>query len=82
MNPSLLPEDYYLVRLNSKATTPGLELNQNSKSIIIDSYSRLPLAQKIILDQKLYQYVLHKGDVEPLTDKFNSTEFIVEKMEV
>ena len=49
----------------------------------MDSMDRLPLAQKIILDKKLYQYVLFMGGdvmIEKVSMKFENTEFIVEKV--
>lgn len=83
INPSLLPEDYYLIRLQRKQ--PCLELNENQKTIVMDSLERLTLAQKIILDKKLYQYVVYrpgKAEIEALAEKFSNTQYIVEKIEV
>jgi hypothetical protein len=43
------------------------------------------LAQKIILDQKLYQYVLFRPgnkDIEAVAGIFNNSEYIIEKCEV
>ena len=51
----------------------------------MDSLDRLPLAQKIVLDKKLYQYVLFRGQYggcERMAKKFDNTEFIVEEIEV
>ena len=62
-----------------------LELNYQLKTITVDSLLRLPLAQKIILDQKLYQYVLFRPgnkDIEAVAGIFNNSEYIIEKCEV
>lgn len=51
----------------------------------MDNLSRLPLASKIVLDKKLFQYVVYQeGDkeVQSLAEKFNNSEFIVDKWEV
>lgn len=48
----------------------------------MDELERLPLARKIILDKKLYQYVLYRNNdvlLEEIGRKFDNTEFIVEK---
>lgn len=42
----------------------------------MDSLERLTLAQKIILDKKLYQYVVYrpgKAEIEALAEKFSNT---------
>lgn len=51
----------------------------------MDSLERLTLAEKIILDSRLNKCVLYKvGDVlvEGVGDKFASTEFQTEKLEI
>ncbi len=75
VNPSMLPENYYVI-LIEKGEDPLLEIDEDAKRIRMDSLERLTLAAKIILDSKLNKCVLYKvGDalVEGLGDKFAGT---------
>jgi hypothetical protein len=48
--------------------------------IYMDKIKILELAQKIILDSRLYQYVIYKStskSVEEIVEKFNGSDFIV-----
>lgn len=83
LNLNLLPEDYYLVKIVERS--PFLELNETQKVIQMDSLSRLPLGQKIVLDKKLFQYVAYRpgnNEMEAIAVKFRNTKFVVEKCEV
>ena len=83
LNSGLLPEDYYLIRI--KESGPLLEINEYTKTIWMDKLERLTLARKIVLDPKLYQFVLFSGDdenIEGIANKFDNSEFVVEKVEV
>lgn len=84
VNPTMLPENYYVVSIE-KTEGHMLEIDEDSKRVRMDSLERLALAQKIILDSKLNKCVLYKvGDalVEGVGDKFASTEFQTEKLEI
>jgi hypothetical protein len=51
----------------------------------MDSLERLVLAEKIVLDRKLFQYVLFRGSderVRLVAERFENTEYIVENLEV
>lgn len=81
VNFSLLPENYYFVQLIEE-DEPTLEISEQNHKIRLDSLNQLPLAQKIILDSKLDQYVIYRGsgEVEKLAEKFLNSEFILDKI--
>lgn len=83
ININLFPEDYYVVVIEQE-DDGLLEINETLKRVRIDHLRQITLAQKIIVDSKLYQYVAyrnHKREIELLADKFMNTEFILEKIE-
>jgi hypothetical protein len=50
----------------------------------MDQLGRLLLAQRMVIDSKLYQYVAyrsHRKEIEMLADRFLHTEFILEQVE-
>ena len=49
----------------------------------MNSLERMPLASKIIIDRKLYQFVVYfgKGEVQRLANKFENSEYILEEIE-
>lgn len=83
INTNIFPDDYYVVMIEA-AEEQMLEIDEAARRVRLDQLQRIFLAQKIIVDSKLYQYVAYrnnKREIELLADKFMSTEFILEKIE-
>ena len=72
INPRILPEDYYLIVID-RSKGPLLEIKEDSRRIRVDHLGQLPLATKIIVEAKLYQYVAYRSqrrEIVLLADKF------------
>lgn len=83
INPKILPEDYYLVVIDN-GRGPWLEIDEATRQVRINEMGQLPLAQQLLLSNKLQQYVVyssHRPDLALLADKFKGTEFILDKAE-
>lgn len=84
INVNLFPEDYYIVTVQ-RAEAAFLSLNEAARSISMDKLAYIQLAQKIVMEGKLFQYVVYhsrsKSEVEELAERFLETEFILEKVE-
>lgn len=83
INTNIFPDDYYVVLIEA-AEEQMLEIDEAARRIRMNQLRCIFLAQKIIIDSKLYQYVAYrnnKREIELLADKFMNTEFILEKVE-
>lgn len=82
VNPKMLPEDY-LVSVIDPSQGPILELSPGARRLRIDHLKRLLLAESLLLENKLYQYVLYrsaKPEIKKLAEMLG-TELIAEKVE-
>jgi hypothetical protein len=72
INPKILPEDYYLVVID-RSKGPLLEVSEEGRRVRLDQLAQLALAQKVVIDAKLYQYVAyrsHRKEIGLLADRF------------
>ncbi len=60
LNPKILPEDYLLAMMDP-SQGPILEFSPGARRLRLDHLKRLPLAQKLLLERKLYQCVAYKS---------------------
>ena len=64
VNPTLLPEDYYMVTIERGEGEAFLEVEESGRRVRMDQLGRLLLAQRLVIDSKLYQYVAYRSHLK------------------
>ena len=62
VNVRLFPEDYYVVWVEREDVAEMLEIDEAARRVRVSQLKYLSLAQKLIIDSKLYQYVGYQTD--------------------